>query len=736
MRCRVGVVVTTHSLRLGPDFGDSVALESVAVRPEQLYRKLIAAERNPNFLYPGYRFIRDLVDRTPVPDALAHLVDAEANVAGLAQGLLDWALASELPVPESTRPGDGHIRLQEFSPLGLLDGCWLQGATALTVAEIELGVNIQEQHKLWARGDVRAEMFGAPFRAIVQDLFGRAVECYDESFITDCGIAPHSFEHALVGLSLGQFPSTFLPEIVGYGLWQACVGPSFPCRAPEEGGARAQARQLAYEAVGLAVLGAVGDGQNIPARIARGFVLAGEAYRRWEEAVTAVLSQRGPASSMLRLLERKGRFAVGYHKDIRLNGVSIDDFLGRGEEGCRALMEALAASRYVRRGEPGRSRLLNVSISLRGPMFEVFSAEEVTIIEDWIVSLDGTGSQSEPVVMPELAGLYEPAQDASDMAIKSEERFARCDVAELAFYFANADIYPIVRPYSAKVAARVAAALRAVSRASVPETAFSPYSLPIIDALLEDLRIRQLDGFENDETPPQEGKALVDAYLGGYPSVCTDGSWLQGCANVAHFHHEANQILFCIYREENGDGDFEQNHNLIGRRLLASMGGRFPPLTSSAFYKHDGVQASFFGPCCNLALSLNTQQFMPEVLGLNLAIEANGVGWKFRKGAQELRAAGFDPLLMDIHETIDNFASGHTAMSKRAIVSYLERAANFDEAVVQGLWARIWHAYQGVQGLIENRDHPDVQQAVKTVARGNVENARNLGGTLIDVVAH
>jgi hypothetical protein len=73
-------------------------------------------------------------------------------------------------------------------------------------------------------------------------------------------------------------------------------------------------------------------------------------------------------------------------------------------------------------------------------------------------------------------------------------------------------------------------------------------------------------------------------------------------------------------------------------------------------------------------------------------------------------------------------------MSKRAIVSYLEIAANFGEDVVQSLWERIWHAYQGVQGLIENRENPEVQAAVKTVAPSNVDDARTFGTALIDLV--
>jgi Iron-containing redox enzyme len=718
---------------LEPDFGDCVALEQVAVRPEQLYRRLVLVENNANYLYPAYRFILDLLDRTLIPTALKPLGASRTTPSQVVESLLAWAISSSRSATESLSERHRRTLLVEYAPIGLLDGCWLQGATALHAAEVELGVNIQEQHKLRAAGEVTTSLFGAPYRLLFQQACGRTIECYDESFASECGIAPTSFEHALVGLALGHFPSTFMPEIVGFNLWQACVGPCpmlFPARS--DAFSSTEIERLARQAVHLTLAeGAETDHE----RVVQGFILADEAYHRWEAAVTALIALDTPAAQMFQLLERKGRFAIGYHKNVRLSGVSIDDLFSRGEAGVRELIDLLASSRFVRAGEPEHSRLVTTSIALRGPMFEVFTAEELTVIRDWISSLGKDPVKAAAVEMPQLAGCYQPAQDAADFAAKSEQRFDGCDVAELAFYFVNADLYPIVRPYSATIAARVSSALRRVSSASVSQAACPPYSLAALDALLEDLRIRQLHGFEKDTTPPLHGQALVDAYLCGYPSICTDGSWLQGCANVANFHLESNQILFRIYREENGDGDFAKNHNYIGRQLLASMGGEFPRLTDLAFFKNQGVRASFFGPCCNFALSINTQSFMPEVLGLNLAVEANGVGWKFRKGSTELRAAGFDPLLMDLHDTIDNFASGHTSMSKRAIVSYLEAASKFGEDVVQSLWERIWHAYQGVQGLIENRDNPEVQAAVKAVARGNVEDARSFGAGLIDLVS-
>lgn len=727
-----------------PDFGVNVVLAAVAVQPGELYRRLISVEQHPNYLYPAFGFIDALLDRAVPASILAPSPTDVKSPSEWAERLAVWARAhAQSASTHPLQPANyGRLLITEFAPLGLLDGCWLQGATALSIAESELGVLMQEQHKLRASGQAACARWGRPYRDLFQTAVGRAIECYHDSFVSECGITPHSFEHALAGLCLGLFPLSFMPEIVGYNWWHTCVG-SCPQLAPSEGHtpiAPATLREHALRSLALIMAGerSVTDQTAVLERVARGFTLAHEANRRWEAAVAVVASRSGPTEAMLRMLQNKSKFAIGYHKRVRVGGVPLDDYFSRGEAGCKDLMTALAKSRFIAPGKPHESRLLTSSVSLRGPMFEVFSAEEKDVIAQWVRGLEAgeATDQSKPVPpMPDLVGHYVPPQDASDFAAKSAARFGDCDVAELAFYFSNADLHPIIRPHSATIAGRVAAALTEVCSASLPDQSCPPYSLDTLQNILEDLRVRQLQGYENDATPPLAGQALIDAYVSGYPSVCTDGSWLQGCASVAHFHQESNQVLFRIYREENGDGDFESNHNLIGRRLLASMGAQFPPLTQRSFYQPEGARASFFGPCCNLALALNTQRFMPEVLGLNLAIEANGVGWKFRKGSAELRRSGFDPLLMDLHETIDNFASGHTSMSARAIVSYLDRVASVDGFAVQALWQRIWNAYQGVQGLIENRDNPRVQQAITTVARANVEGARNLGGTLIDVVS-
>jgi hypothetical protein len=86
-------------------------------------------------------------------------------------------------------------------------------------------------------------------------------------------------------------------------------------------------------------------------------------------------------------------------------------------------------------------------------------------------------------------------------------------------------------------------------------------------------------------------------------------------------------------------------------------------------------------------------EFLPELLGLNLAIEMAGVGETYRMATRLLRRHGIDPYFFQLHETIDNAASGHTAWSTEGIGIHLELAAQQGEEAVARAWQRVWRGY-------------------------------------------
>ena len=96
-----------------------------------------------------------------------------------------------------------------------------------------------------------------------------------------------------------------------------------------------------------------------------------------------------------------------------------------------------------------------------------------------------------------------------------------------------------------------------------------------------------------------------------------------------------------------------------------------------------------------LCLSLFPKHFLPEILGLNLAVELCGIGNTYREAADILRFYGFNPWFVELHNTVDNASTGHTAWAKEAIINYMGELLAFGgESQVQKQWERIWTGYR------------------------------------------
>jgi hypothetical protein len=99
---------------------------------------------------------------------------------------------------------------------------------------------------------------------------------------------------------------------------------------------------------------------------------------------------------------------------------------------------------------------------------------------------------------------------------------------------------------------------------------------------------------------------------------------------------------------------------------------------------------SFEVPVYWLTISRFPRTFLPETLGLNLAEELFGVGGSLRQTQLGLRRHGFNTLFYDIHNAIDNVASGHSAWAVDAISNYMTAVAGaFGSQVQAQTWQRI-----------------------------------------------
>lgn len=142
------------------------------------------------------------------------------------------------------------------------------------------------------------------------------------------------------------------------------------------------------------------------------------------------------------------------------------------------------------------------------------------------------------------------------------------------------------------------------------------------------------------------------------PTKEVDGAWLYGC--LRYWRDLRLQPLVRTYLEELGDGLAAQNHVLLYRRLLAAQGCELDAGLDDERYRQGAIQ---------LALGLQAEDFLPEVIGYNLGYEQ--LPLHLLISTYELRELGIDPYYFQLHVTIDNAASGHAAKAVQSVLDNL-----------------------------------------------------------------
>ncbi len=370
-------------------------------------------------------------------------------------------------------------------------------------------------------------------------------------------------------------------------------------------------------------------------------------------------------------------------------------------------MTALAESSYVNAAAPENSRLISDLVSPRGPMFRVFTEEEIGVLGEWIRTL---GSAGDPVpqgnVDPQTqadhtgsrsgTGVGEPESAAAGPA--QGARSPRPDKRLLYHHLVNVERYPeSLRPAKHYLERCLTRARRAMWLTRLyPESRFFEYSRAAFEHRIEMSYREAVDAYRPFVPPPRLSR---EEYLWLFvqlaPLVLVDGCWLRnvGCLTARHPGIAAG--LLEIYADEVGGGDPDASHAAIFRELLRSEGIDLPDVSSDEFIRYSEFTSSVFElPLYLLSISQYPRTFLPELLGLNLAIELSGLGAFYMRLVDELSYWRIDARIISIHIASDNLASGHAALAKAAIVAYLdELGAAYGEREVQRHWRRVWRGY-------------------------------------------
>jgi hypothetical protein len=337
-------------------------------------------------------------------------------------------------------------------------------------------------------------------------------------------------------------------------------------------------------------------------------------------------------------------------------------------------------------------------------MFRIFSPEDLTVIHRWIDGL--------------------PAADAADTDVRrgphypaaaprpgDQETFGTAEaptgLREAYFRLQGRALSPQTRAYAVDYVQRWL-------RASRKDIDRDGRSLPAVwpkdglrSWLLDQHDQHDLAFSESDPGALPSREDVIDSTVQLAPLTLIDGSWLQGFTDVHLASSRIGFPLFEIYWDELGNGQMPLNHPKIYRDGLIQMGVELPPTGSRDFAHDERIrEESLRLPVYWLAIGKLPRTFLPEILGLNLAMELSGVGGSYRSSRRFLKHYNFSTRFVDIHNTIDNVSTGHSAWAAEAIDTHLRRLPTSEPERVGAEWERVRVGYASLAAGPDEDDGP------------------------------
>ncbi|WP_405165493.1 iron-containing redox enzyme family protein [Nocardia sp. NBC_01499] len=594
------------------------------------------------------------------------------------------------------------------APLGLVSGAWLQWFSAPGNADDPVVLRVLAVYATDVGvGRPRASR-GSAFLAMLDRLRLAARAAPTSTIALEQRVADQAFSLPALLLAMSRHCDEFRPEILGADLCLRTVGllPALAMVAKvmpavadwdslDFGAARAAGEPAAVELCRAAVADFLADRPAAAVRLAAGFRWALAALRDWHEALYAELAAaRNPAFEMAELLRLRGSEGAIYHRKYRIAGKTLADWLTECRSDPLPLLNALAGSRLVRPGHSSASPLITWLIGEGGPMFRIFDAADLAVIRRWIDALPTEQPSTSAQQLPPSSSLFDQATVDSTV----EDGSTPADLRE-AYHLLQARAHTSALHRYAVAYARgwLGRARYGMDRGDMPLPAVRPVAgLRPWLAQQHDRHAKEFE--ETAEDAVSTRQELIDSTVQLAPLTLIDGTWLQGFTDYEQASSEFGFPLFDTYWDELGNGEARLNHPLIYRELLVEMGVRLPPTASREFARWPGFrEQSFALPVYWLCIGRFPRTFLPELLGLNLAMELSGVGGSYRRAHISLAAHGFSTRFVDVHNTIDNVATGHAAWAADAIDTYLfSGPGSPDSRAGQREWDRIRVGYRSL----------------------------------------
>jgi hypothetical protein len=397
------------------------------------------------------------------------------------------------------------------------------------------------------------------------------------------------------------------------------------------------------------------------------------------------------------LIQTRRSHALGYHQNIRLGDKSLDEWLANAHKDTRPLLRALHDSPLIDQACPASSRLIR-AMEFGGPMFGVFSPQERENTLAWIEDPRSPGCTPNHST-PEAGSPNNscPFPDFEQSRVKPA-RWYRLRTRDLYLALLQSESPIDTPPEADRLTQKILKRTHRLRLLGFGDKPFA-YTPEALTRFVETRHRNEVGRYRPFKGTPNLDKVFCQwAILQLAPAILVDGAWLAGISTAAEKLGPVRRHLLKIYVDELGHGREDWNHPNVYRRLLESQGLNLPNFTTEAFAHHPALLCSAFElPVYLLAMGLMSDRYLPELLGLNLAIELSGLGASYMRAIDILRHHGMDPTIVELHLSIDNLATGHAARARDAIVLYLEEVRQQQGApAVDRVWKRIWLGYQSL----------------------------------------
>ncbi len=374
-----------------------------------------------------------------------------------------------------------------------------------------------------------------------------------------------------------------------------------------------------------------------------------------------------PREAARQWVARRRREASLYHEKTKLGGEPMTALLAADD--ALHFLDHLAASSYVRAGDPERSPLLNGLISPRGKMFRIFSRDDVEVLRRWIAGLPYEAAAAQPAAY-ELwkdSGAFDVASCRSTAGQTEPHIKPRLAYPRLLHTELNPSDEAYARRYVDRWLLRSSRGV-AAGNCRLPHE-WTPGGLRKWLHEQHEASNRSLGDWQ--QSMPSREEVVADI-LSLAPLTMIDGAWLTGFAHPSMASSDSGYPLFDTLFDELGNGIHELNHPVIYRDLLRVVYGDLPATADPQYANSPCFNDRDFDlPVFWLSIGRYPLTYRPEIMGLNLAMELSGVGGGYRRTHQALATYGFPTIFVDLHNSIDNIATGHSAWAAASVDAYI-----------------------------------------------------------------